>query len=395
MINTLATIDETTIDRVRRMRGLALDALARMYLPDKQAFVYRLRQDGRNARPEGESARYTAIVLIGLAGEPASSVRAALHGDAIADVCQRLIEQAVDATPGNLGDVALTYWAARALDHQDASRALTRLEQMMREARMHETVEIAWAVSALCQTVEQDRAAELRDEALRRLLTAYRAEARLFAHWTGDDGSGLRGHVSCFADLVYPIQALARYHAKLNRSALLHVANRCAGRKCELLGPDGQWWWHYDSRTGRVLEQYPVYSVHQDAMAPMALFDLADAGGDDHSDAIQRGWEWLEQSPELAGGSLIDEPAGLIWRKVARGDPKKLVRKMQAAASRMHPAARMPGVNVVFPAGKIDDECRPYHLGWLLYAWPEKRLRDLVNPDEPRAGRPCHPRKGD
>ena len=31
---------------------------------------------------------------------------------------------------------------------------------------------------------------------------------------TSSDGrAGLRSHVSCFADLVYPIQALVRYHS--------------------------------------------------------------------------------------------------------------------------------------------------------------------------------------
>ena len=35
--------------------------------------------------------------------------------------------------------------------------------------------------------------------------------------------------------------------------------------------PHGQWWWHYDVRDGSVVERYPVYSVHQHAMAPMAL----------------------------------------------------------------------------------------------------------------------------
>ena len=58
---------------------------------------------------------------------------------------------------------------------------------------------------------------------------------------------------------------------------------------CELQGPDGQWWWHYDTRTGKVVEGYPVYSVHQDSMAPMALLDLEDAGGPQHSEAITRG----------------------------------------------------------------------------------------------------------
>jgi hypothetical protein len=77
-------------------------------------------------------------------------------------------------------------------------------------------------------------------------------------------------------------------------------------------------------------------------------------------------------APEI-GGSLIDRTAGVIWRKVARREPGKLTRGLQAAASRLHPAARLLGMDRLFPPTVIDWESRPYHLGWLLYAWPKGR----------------------
>jgi hypothetical protein len=104
-------------------------------------------------------------------------------------------------------------------------------------------------------------------------------------------------------------------------------------------------------------------------MGPMGLLALRDAGGADCTPAIRRGLEWLAAAPELLGASLIDADADLIWRKVARREPRKAVRYLQATASRVHPGLRVPGVDVVFPATAIDYEDRPYHLGWLLYAW--------------------------
>jgi hypothetical protein len=89
--------------------------------------------------------------------------------------------------------------------------------------------------------------------------------------------------------------------------------------------------------------------------------------------------QWLLDPPELAdrsGGAdaaLVDDRASLIWRKVSRREPNKLARSMQALASRIHPAARMPGVNTLMPPQRIDFECRPYHLGWLLYAWSDHK----------------------
>ena len=69
---------------------------------------------------------------------------------------------------------------------------------------------------------------------------------------------------------------------------------QCANAICNLQGPLGQWWWHYDSMTGRVAERYPVYSVHQHAMAPMALFAAQDACNADFREPnLQRaGVDW-------------------------------------------------------------------------------------------------------
>jgi len=168
---------------------------------------------------------------------------------------------------------------------------------------------------------------------------------------------------------VYPIQALSHYYRAAGAVEAIDAAKRCAQRMCDAQGPDGQWWWHHDVRTGRVIEPYPVYSVHQDSMAPMALAALREACGQNHDPAIDRGLGWLGYSPEIAG-SLIDAQADVIWRKVARREPGKLSRRIQALSSRLHPALRMPLVDRVFPPGRVDHESRPYHMGWILHAWP-------------------------
>jgi hypothetical protein len=179
--------------------------------------------------------------------------------------------------------------------------------------------------------------------------------------------------VSCFADQVYPIQALARLHATEADPTALAAADACAARICDLQGGGGQWWWHYDSRTGGLVEGYPVYSVHQHGMAPMALFDLAEAGGRDHGEELLRGLRWMTDVPELGGAasevSLIDDDAALTWRKVYRGDPRKIVRGARGLATRVRPGRRLAFVDTVLPARAVDHECRPYELGWLLFAW--------------------------
>ena len=116
------------------------------------------------------------------------------------------------------------------------------------------------------------------------------------------------------------------------RSEALEAASRCADRLAALQGDQGQWWWHYDWGKGAVVERYPVYSVHQHGLAPMALLELWEAGGPDHRAAVAHGLGWLVRHPETAADLIADE-VGVVWRKVGRREPSKLVRKARSAAS--------------------------------------------------------------
>ena len=227
----------------------------------------------------------------------------------------------------------------------------------------------------------------------RRLKVSFNEATGVFPHWPyGVKRSFLRAHVSCFADLVYPVQALSYHYQAAGDEESIAAARRCGRFMRETQGEQGQWWWHFDVRTGRVIEGYPVYAVHQDAMAPMALWALRDACGEDSIEAIDRGVRWLVSSRELRGETLIDKTADLIWRKVARQEPGKLSRGMQALASRVSPGLRAPVIGSVLRPGCVDYECRPYHLGWLLHAWKEgkavSRQPSAVSHQPSVAGRP-------
>jgi hypothetical protein len=166
---------------------------------------------------------------------------------------------------------------------------------------------------------------------------------------------------------VYPIQALAGLHASADDPASLAAAQACADRICALQGPAGEYWWHYDARTGGLVEEYPVYSVHQYAMAPMALLDLAESSCGVPADAVGRGLAWLARR-DNAEPMVLDD-AGLVWRKVYRGDPRKLVRAVNGLATRVRPGLRLGPARRLFPPVGVDRECRPYEFGWLLFTW--------------------------
>jgi len=344
-----------------------------MFIPEKAMFAFTLRENGAGTRLEGLSDRYTAISLLGISTLPDGAARGVLHGLDPMDVCGEMIARVVNSD--ELGEVALALWAARVLRHPDADRALLRLCELTPDRRPCPTVELAWSLSAQVAPGSDVCDAALATRTAERLMDSFHAESDLFSHWPrGGRASRLRGHVACFADMVYPVQALSYYYQYTSHS---HARSRslalaCARKMCALQGPAGQWWWHFDVRTGSVVERFPIYSVHQDAMAPMALAAVREATGEDDgfSRAAQLGLRWLALAPELAGESLVDESTGVIWRKVHRHEPGRFVRGAQALLSGASPKARLPLADTLFPPGRIDRECRPYHMGWVLVAWP-------------------------
>lgn len=378
-------LETDTAQLVERLRGLAVRGLPKMYLADTDEFAF-TRAAGTDGRLElrGTSTRYAAIVALGARGLTGADQRAVFGGRTRAEFVDLLVGRLPRVD--DLGDVALICWAAADAAVESLPRAVARLRELDDPARPRYVVEVSWVLSALAAARPHvDVEVELA-RVRRRLLASRSAGGPLFPHATGPSapGSGSRGlvawyrtHVACYADQVYPIQALARLHRCGDDPEALAAATACADRICQAQGAGGQWWWHYDARTGAPVEGYPVYTVHQHAMGPMALLDLADAGGPRHDEAIQRGLRWITAPAEFepAGGAgvegvpmILDDEA-VTWRKVYRGDPRKVVRGVRGLTTRVVPGLRLPGLDRVYRPSAVDRECRPYELGWLLFAW--------------------------
>ena len=333
-------------------------ALPRMYEPAHGLFVFTQRPAATHLVSSGLSVRYSAITMIG--ANAVDDAPSPLDSPERQRVIDGLFARGQSA---ELGDAALIAWAGG----NDTPAALwDRIVALDPAQGRHPTVEVAWALAALTLFGPERTHPAARDVA-GRLIAACHSQSNLFPHVLG--GSGFRSHVACFADQVYPIHALAKYAQRFGDRRALDAASRCAGEICRRQGADGQWWWHYDARTGAVIEPYPVYAIHQDAMAPMALLALEAAGGAPLLAHVDRGLHWLSASPELRGESLIDSSRDMVWRKVARREPGKTSRYLQAAASRVSSGLRVPGLGLVFPPRVVDYEDRPYHWGWFLYAW--------------------------
>ncbi|WP_110182134.1 hypothetical protein [Nocardioides solisilvae] len=365
----LARVEPEVAQDVERLLALAPRGLARGYDAGAGGFAQTLRlvagRDGVALRAEGQNLRYTAMALLGLGRLGPARAREVLGGTSPGEVLARAARTALDHP--DPGAVALVAWAEAELSGVFDDKLFCRLEEHLAAGQPLPTVDVSWMLTAATVAAGLGRTDLVTERAAARL-TAGRGPQGIYPHVLPSAGKPRwRAHVGSFADQVYPLQALARASVH-GPGEWLAAADLTAARLCDLQGEQGQWWWHYDARDGTVVERYPVYSVHQHAMAPMVLLDLLEAGGADHRDAVARGVGWLGRHPE-ALEELVSERWGVVWRKVGRREPRKAARALQAAASAAAPGVRVPGLDVVLPPGVVDHECRPYELGWLLYAW--------------------------
>ena len=310
-------------DFLDRLRALAFAGLPRMYRPEEKRFMFRLRRTADGAVvAEGISRRYTAITLIGLAEEDEAAATEVMAGHTPRAVAESLLAELPSVE--NLGDVALALWAAHAVGVADrrAGWDAPGRDAPRRGPALHGRGRLgAGRADPRHRGAPPRPARPHRAPAARRRRAPRRRSSRTCSTVAACARTSPASPTSCTrcrrCRSTRPRPATAR---------ALDAAARCARHFCDVMGPAGQWWWHYDWRTGDVVEGYPVYAVHQDAMAPMALLAVEDAGGPSFAKEVALGLEWLRSSPELSGGSLVDDQAGLIWRKVARREPSKLAR---------------------------------------------------------------------
>lgn len=233
------------------------------------------------------------------------------------------------------------------------------------------TMETAWLCSGLLHQLAQEndvRLAEVCNSVVASLESRFNPTSNLF--WHADERASLdkrmRRGVPNFADQIYSVQALALAAMSDHSSSALDIACRAATRLTELQGPLGQWWWHYDARSGSTAQTYPVYSVHQHAMAPMALMTLNNAGGPDFRQAIDKSMAWIETNETNI--DMVDTRVGTIWR-----DIQPPVNSMVATVTKLASVAGIGNATIrkdsKTPGAFVrNHETRPYEWGWCLFA---------------------------
>jgi hypothetical protein len=352
---------------VNRLIELALKGLETMF--DKQAGLFCHRRTpvaGDRFANEGLSKRYTLITLLGLH-------RLQKSGRTVPFDIPALLRPFLDAdlTLDNPGDIGLFIWLVASampgrlhdvLAHCEPDSILDRFI----DGRNRNTMQLSWLLTGLSYaTLATPDSREKTAETARTTYTLLKknyGKTGIFGHAASRYPlQHLRNRMGSFADQVYPAYAFSAYSRAFDTGEALDIAHACCTKICDLQGSLGQWWWHYDAVSGRVAGRYPVFTVHQEGMAPMALFEVGRRTGTDFTEPIYRGLQWNAGNNELCR-DMVDWQRNIIWRSIYRGGLSGRMEEVLGLAG-IGPGRRAPhGL-------KLRREGRPYCLGWLLYAF--------------------------
>jgi hypothetical protein len=359
-------VQRSSTPPVEALAALCIPRLRESLNPATAVFDRQIRRGRWEATRRTEDLTSTAIVLIGTSRAGVAPAEIGMDRDRTRAAMLGLARRR--RYPGGLG---IVLWANAVTGGPPMAEVLRRLGESLDDVERLtaplQTMEVAWLVSGLAHELRRWEGGEVRrpfEAAVAALKARFCPAAGIFAHATAAARltRRVRRWVANFADQIYAIQALALAAIAADDGPALELACRVAGRVVDLQGDLGQWWWHYDARSGGVSQSYPVYSVHQHGMAPMALRTLAAAGGPAADAAIAKSFAWLDRN-EL-GLSLVDPAAGTIWRDIepAEGRTRRALRHVRSILGRGRPdLARATRLT-------LNRETRPYEWAWCLFA---------------------------
>lgn len=350
------------------LNRMALLGLVPMFVGEKQLFCYRLVHTNHGLVSEGLSPRYTIMTLLGLREVERTGARTPFDVNAIYTSFARDMSWIHGA-----GDLGLYIWltAVFAPDQIDDLFRRCDLQTVLDrydDARQARTMELAWFLAGLSHAALAcpEKLPDLKKLAANtyRRLEKNKGRSGFFGHQSMSKSVAgfFRGRVGSFADQIYPLYAISQFARAFQVEAAANSALDCAKAICASQGELGQWWWLYDSQSGRVSSKYPVYSVHQQGMAPMGLLAAEEATAQSFQEPIYKGLRWITGANEL-GKDMRDMSQNLIWR---------CIRPQQEHSKYLNIVRSLVGLPGGTPAAadlRILYEDRPYELGWLLYAF--------------------------
>jgi hypothetical protein len=349
------------------LNALALRSLVFLF-NEKEGLFSRSVTLGRDGfHQEEASPKQTIIALLGLqrlgqSGESlpfdVSSMRDAVLGDT--------------SWVRTLGDLGLLIWFTAECEPDRLKHLFNQFDfdkalDNYSDARKGKTRAVAWFLAGIAHArlACPRTLPELTDAAVNayHLLEDNQSESGIFGHamHSGFPSQPFCNRFGTFGDQIHSVYALTTFSRAFQIEEPLASALSCGNAIRALQGELGQWWSLYEKRACRVVNRYPVLSVHQDGTAPVGLLALGEATGQSFHESIYKGLLWTRGANEL-GKDLRSPERGLIWDSI--GPTRRIPNYWEAMLSFVN-ISRGPQVESL----RIRYKARPDHFGWLLYAF--------------------------
>lgn len=358
-VRELVDFAAATLPSMRRSDGLFCHE---MVAPGERRSGGRLGRgaavsDAEAMSPLGRSPRYSLMVAVGLHRRPVAGLDP--------HETRSLAEREITGGATSIGDLGLLAWeGARSGQGAGAEVVHGLRARLPSEGGGAEGHELAWVAIGCAEAAREGTDPGLEPVAAKAgelLLERASTPSRLLRQ----SGRGARSRFPHFATQIYGLLALTKLAETRENDRHEAAARGLADALIRLQREDGAWPWIYDTERGTVVEPYRLYSVHQDAMAPMALIPLARMTGEEsYRQAALRGLDWIWANE--SGRSMLDHDAGMVYRSLNRSGLRD--RGLVWANTII---ARFGGR----PLGEhtksleVERTDRPYHLGWVLEAW--------------------------
>ena len=363
----------------KKLVEISLDALEQLYIPGKKLFgAKRVVIDGKVIN-KGESIRYTLIALLGLykAKEHGLEVKIDLN-----DVLFNLFEK-IDKI-NSAGDIGLLLWICSLVNAEKVVDILAKINfanilSTFPDSRKRKTTELSWLlIGLLSASIFNKNFASVIENLPQKVYQELR---------NNYGGNGIFGHeafktfklfprnrIGTFSDQIYAIYAFTMYSKVFQNEEASIISLYTAETLCKAQGKNGEWWWHYDSSTGKVIGEYPVYSVHQDSLVPFTFKFLKLATNRNFDNYTNKGLIWLTNKNKL-NANIIDENNLIINRAITI---PKINRYMKTVGAILKLDASQNGNNL-----DLLEETRTFHYGWILFAHSD--LSELNTEEEKKS----------
>ena len=365
------SMQESVVRNNSPLVDYALRGLDRCWLPEfgRWSHIYHLdRQKQPNKSIPHSDVFYTLNVLLGMARVQ----HVPRHLD-LAEIFRRNVGH-LPSLPVSKYAFGVALWTSAELGLAIPDSVLNFInENVLNEDRWHSfrAQDLGMILAGVTAQARGDKAkwAPIATKLFQFLLERYHATSGLFF----DAAVGPRRRFSSFATQTYLTLACYAFGELMSDDRAIKAANGCTRKLIERQGPQGEWPWFFDAATGRVLDFYEVYSVHQYGMAPAFLERAEQHGVLEARNAIVRGFNWVLGNNQLAKPMLVPELSLSIRSQVRKGELRtknlRVSRAIRNAMFRVEAALVDPNEIV------LRLECRSYELGWIL--WSFGRRSDL------------------